>query len=136
MRVLPGIETWTGLQGWAPGRVTPKQWALASFRAKLLPLSGWAGQAAFCLLILSSPRATAWSRPWSPVGMLLLNQRGLQCPWVWPRIPLGPSTNASLSHRMSLRHHGFRVGAAGRRLLALSPFLGLFLGRLLEAYSI
>lgn len=81
--VTRNCETWMGLQGWAPSRVTPKWWALASFRAKLLPLRGWAGQAAFCLLILSSPRATAWSRLWSPVGMLLLSQRSLQCPRVW-----------------------------------------------------
>lgn len=91
MRVLPGTETWTGLQGWAPSRVTPKGWVLASFRAKLWPLRGWAGRAALCLLIPLSPGATGWSRLWSPVGMLLLSQQGLQCPRVWP---CGPLTDA------------------------------------------
>lgn len=55
MRVLPGTETWTGLQGWAPSRVTPLWWALANFRAKPLPWRGWAGQAALCLLISHLP---------------------------------------------------------------------------------
>lgn len=79
MRVLPGTGTWTGLQGWARSRVTPKQWALASFRPKPSPLRGWAGWPV-CLLILLFPRATGWSRLWSPVGILLLSQPGLQGP--------------------------------------------------------
>ena len=97
MRVLPGTETWTGLQGRAPSRVTPNWWALASFGAKLLPRRGWAGRAALCLLILWSPRATAWSQLWSPVGMLLLSQQGLGCPRVWQSVPLGPAQMALIS---------------------------------------
>ena len=102
MRVLPGTETWTGLQGWAPSRVTPKWWALASFGAKLLPRRGWAGQAALCLLILWSPRATAWSQLWSPVGMLLLSQQGLWCSRLWRSVPLGPAQMAFISQDVTM----------------------------------
>lgn len=112
MRVLPGTETWTGLQGWAPSRVTPKWWALASFGAKLLPRRGWAGQAALCLLILWSPRATAWSQLWSPVGMRLLSQQGLGAPGCGGVFLWAPHRWHS-SHRMSLCHHGLSVRAAG-----------------------
>lgn len=105
MRVLPGTGTWMGLQGWARSRVTPKQWVLASFRAKPSPLRGWAGWP-ICLLILLSPGATGWSSLWSPVGILLLSQPGLQCPRVWP---CGPLTDA-------FYHRGCHCAIMGRGL--------------------
>lgn len=74
MRVLPGMETWTGLQVWHPAESHPSGVCLPASGLSYCPES--LGRASNSMLADSFVSwATAWSRLWSPVGMLLLSQQ-------------------------------------------------------------
>lgn len=123
MRVLPGMETWTGLQAWHPAESHPSGVCLPASGLSYCPES--LGRASNSMLADSFVSwATAWSRLWSPVGMLLLSQQDLDSPRVWLSVLWG----LFISCRMSLRHHGFTDRAAGQRAVWRALLKGPFFG--------
>lgn len=114
MRVLPATETWTGLQAGHPAESHPSGGRLPALGLSYCPARlGRAGSSVLADSLVSqgnSLEPAVVTRGNAPP-----ESAGLQSPRVWLSVPLGPSTDASSSQRMSLRHHGFRAGAAGQR---------------------